>query len=51
MYLKKGANISKSLIILGKVISALADLHSQKQKLDFIPYRDSAYLAAQEEVG
>ncbi|CAG0883725.1 unnamed protein product [Darwinula stevensoni] len=40
--LKEGANINKSLSTLGKVISALADIASNKRKkLDFIPYRDS----------
>ncbi|XP_061766551.1 uncharacterized protein kif16bb isoform X3 [Nerophis ophidion] len=43
--LKEGANINKSLVTLGTVISALADLSavertSKKQKI-FIPYRDS----------
>ncbi|KAK5908273.1 hypothetical protein CgunFtcFv8_016347 [Champsocephalus gunnari] len=41
--LKEGANINKSLIILGSVISALAELsvggRSTKKKT-FIPYRD-----------
>ncbi|XP_056299309.1 kinesin-like protein KIF1C isoform X1 [Pseudoliparis swirei] len=40
--LKEGANINKSLTTLGKVISALADMQSnKKRKSDFIPYRDS----------
>ncbi|GAB1608050.1 kinesin-like protein unc-104 isoform X2 [Argonauta hians] len=41
--LKEGANINKSLTTLGKVISALADVVSnkKKKKTDFIPYRDS----------
>ncbi|XP_013861419.1 uncharacterized protein kif16bb [Austrofundulus limnaeus] len=43
--LKEGANINKSLVTLGSVISALADLnmgeHSAKQKQIFIPYKDS----------
>uniref|UniRef100_A0A9J7X191 Kinesin family member 1C, a n=1 Tax=Cyprinus carpio carpio TaxID=630221 RepID=A0A9J7X191_CYPCA len=42
MRLKEGANINKSLTTLGKVISALADMHgSKKRRSDFIPYRDS----------
>uniref|UniRef100_A0ACB8EY23 Kinesin-like protein kif1c n=1 Tax=Sphaerodactylus townsendi TaxID=933632 RepID=A0ACB8EY23_9SAUR len=42
MRLKEGANINKSLTTLGKVISALAELQSnKKKKSDFIPYRDS----------
>ncbi|XP_037103976.1 kinesin-like protein KIF16B isoform X2 [Syngnathus acus] len=44
--LKEGANINKSLVTLGNVISALADLcadadGSQKRKSLFVPYRDS----------
>ncbi|KAF0027320.1 hypothetical protein F2P81_020061 [Scophthalmus maximus] len=43
--LKEGANINKSLVTLGSVISALADLcvggQSSKKKQIFIPYRDS----------
>ncbi|XP_066527578.1 kinesin-like protein KIF1C [Hoplias malabaricus] len=40
--LKEGANINKSLTTLGKVISALADMQSnKKRKSEFIPYRDS----------
>ncbi|XP_040035341.2 uncharacterized protein kif16bb [Gasterosteus aculeatus] len=43
--LKEGANINKSLVTLGSVISALADLsaggQSKKKKQTFIPYRDS----------
>ncbi|XP_015229124.1 PREDICTED: kinesin-like protein KIF16B [Cyprinodon variegatus] len=43
--LKEGANINKSLVTLGSVISALADLavsgQSGKRKQIFIPYRDS----------
>lgn len=40
--LKEGANINKSLTTLGKVISALAEMQSNKKKKpDFIPYRDS----------
>ncbi|XP_035377202.1 kinesin-like protein KIF1C isoform X1 [Electrophorus electricus] len=39
---KEGANINKSLTTLGKVISALADMQSnKKRKSEFIPYRDS----------
>ncbi|XP_051251456.1 kinesin-like protein KIF1C [Dicentrarchus labrax] len=42
MRLKEGANINKSLTTLGKVISALAEMQSnKKRKSDFIPYRDS----------
>ncbi|XP_069545908.1 uncharacterized protein kif16bb [Brachyistius frenatus] len=44
-WLKEGANINKSLVTLGSVISALADLsvgaQSTKKKQIFIPYRDS----------
>ncbi|XP_047458312.1 kinesin-like protein KIF16B isoform X2 [Mugil cephalus] len=44
--LKEGANINKSLVTLGSVISALADLglggQTNKKKQIFIPYRDSA---------
>ncbi|KAM8945451.1 kinesin-like protein KIF16B [Pelodytes ibericus] len=45
--LKEGANINKSLVTLGNVISALADLsqdavnHLAKKKQVFVPYRDS----------
>ncbi|XP_034059022.1 kinesin-like protein KIF1C [Gymnodraco acuticeps] len=40
--LKEGANINKSLTTLGKVISALAEMQSnKKRRSDFIPYRDS----------
>ncbi|XP_070569442.1 kinesin-like protein KIF16B isoform X2 [Ptychodera flava] len=44
--LKEGANINKSLVTLGNVISALADMSSAqvqgvKKKPHFIPYRDS----------
>ncbi|XP_072247731.1 uncharacterized protein kif16bb [Leuresthes tenuis] len=43
--LKEGANINKSLVTLGSVISALADpsmaRKSAKRKKIFIPYRDS----------
>uniref|UniRef100_A0AAQ5ZDX0 Kinesin motor domain-containing protein n=1 Tax=Amphiprion ocellaris TaxID=80972 RepID=A0AAQ5ZDX0_AMPOC len=43
--LKESANINKSLVTLGNVISALADLsvggQSAKKKHIFIPYRDS----------
>ncbi|XP_039594016.1 kinesin-like protein KIF16B isoform X2 [Polypterus senegalus] len=45
--LKEGGNINKSLVTLGNVISALADLsqdsaisHSKKKQV-FVPYRDS----------
>ncbi|XP_054654714.1 uncharacterized protein kif16bb isoform X2 [Dunckerocampus dactyliophorus] len=42
--LKEGANINKSLVTLGTVISALADLsvgEPTTKKMIFIPYRDS----------
>ncbi|XP_028827820.1 kinesin-like protein KIF16B isoform X2 [Denticeps clupeoides] len=45
--LKEGANINKSLVTLGNVISALADLSQDegdghlKKKQVFVPYRDS----------
>ncbi|XP_074502637.1 uncharacterized protein kif16bb isoform X1 [Sebastes fasciatus] len=44
--LKEGANINKSLVTLGSVISALAELSvggqlKKKRKQIFIPYRDS----------
>ncbi|XP_006088033.1 LOW QUALITY PROTEIN: kinesin-like protein KIF16B [Myotis lucifugus] len=45
--LKEGGNINKSLVTLGNVISALADLSqdaanpSAKKKQVFVPYRDS----------
>lgn len=41
--LKEGAHINKSLVTLGSVISALAELsiESHGQKKFFIPYRDS----------
>ncbi|KAG8443888.1 hypothetical protein GDO86_009184 [Hymenochirus boettgeri] len=45
--LKEGGNINKSLVTLGNVISALADLsqdavnHIAKKKQVFVPYRDS----------
>ncbi|KAM8843346.1 kinesin-like protein KIF16B isoform 2-T2 [Synchiropus picturatus] len=44
--LKEGGNINKSLVTLGNVISALADLSQdhnshQKKKSMFVPYRDS----------
>ncbi|XP_062993602.1 kinesin-like protein KIF1C [Elgaria multicarinata webbii] len=40
--LKEGANINKSLTTLGKVISALSEMQSnKKKKSEFIPYRDS----------
>ncbi|XP_043914068.1 kinesin-like protein KIF14 [Protopterus annectens] len=38
--LKEGASINKSLLTLGKVISALSELSQSKKKV-FIPYRDS----------
>eukprot|EP00118_Oscarella_pearsei_P004579 m.19835 g.19835 ORF g.19835 m.19835 type:complete len:994 (+) comp27912_c0_seq2:104-3085(+) len=42
--LKEGGNINRSLVTLGNVISALADLSSSsgKHKKPFIPYRDSS---------
>ncbi|XP_043968903.1 kinesin-like protein KIF16B isoform X2 [Gambusia affinis] len=45
--LKEGGNINKSLVTLGNVISALADMApdggnaNQKKKTVFVPYRDS----------
>ncbi|KAK0150248.1 Kinesin-like protein KIF16B [Merluccius polli] len=41
--LKEGANINKSLVTLGSVISALADMSDKQatKKQTFIPYRDS----------
>ncbi|XP_051992890.1 kinesin-like protein KIF16B isoform X2 [Xyrauchen texanus] len=45
--LKEGSNINKSLVTLGNVISALADLSQEggnshlKKKQVFVPYRDS----------
>ena len=42
--LKEGAHINKSLVTLGSVISALADVSSgaeNSKKPHFIPYRDS----------
>ncbi|XP_048732048.2 kinesin-like protein KIF16B isoform X2 [Ostrea edulis] len=40
--LKEGASINKSLVTLGTVISALADISTNKhEKKTFIPYRDS----------
>nr|CAI5852223.1 unnamed protein product [Callosobruchus analis] len=42
--LKEGAHINKSLVTLGSVISALAELSSEQKgekKSSFIPYRDS----------
>ncbi|XP_017944894.1 kinesin-like protein KIF14 isoform X2 [Xenopus tropicalis] len=38
--LKEGASINKSLLTLGKVISALSEM-SEVKKRSFIPYRDS----------
>ena len=46
--LKEGANINKSLTVLGKVIHALAEASDSSKKKksaskgDYIPYRDSA---------
>jgi len=41
--LKEGGSINKSLVCLGNVISALADMssHSSSSKKHYIPYRDS----------
>lgn len=42
--LKEGGSINKSLVCLGNVISALADMsvsHPTKRKMRYIPYRDS----------
>lgn len=39
--LKEGANINKSLMILGKVITALAEASSGKKTNFVIPYRES----------
>lgn len=41
--LREGGNINRSLVCLGTVISALADMsaHSGRQKKPYIPYRDS----------
>ncbi|XP_022084311.1 kinesin-like protein KIF14 isoform X2 [Acanthaster planci] len=39
--LKEGANINKSLLTLGKVISHLAENSALRRKKFFIPYRDS----------
>jgi len=39
--LKEGANINKSLMILGKVISALAQASEKKSGTIMIPYRES----------
>ncbi|KAM3841882.1 kinesin-like protein KIF14 [Vipera latastei] len=38
--LKEGASINKSLLTLGKVISALSEQNQSRKKL-FVPYRDS----------
>ncbi|XP_070602494.1 kinesin-like protein KIF14 isoform X2 [Erythrolamprus reginae] len=38
--LKEGASINKSLLTLGKVISALSEQNQSRRKL-FVPYRDS----------
>lgn len=40
--LKEGANINKSLTMLGRVISALAKQASGGSKKEVVPYRDSA---------
>ncbi|MGH0139527.1 UNVERIFIED_CONTAM: hypothetical protein FKN15_022116 [Acipenser sinensis] len=39
--LKEGVSINKSLLTLGKVISALSEHTSQNKKVVFIPYRES----------
>ena len=39
--LKEGGNINKSLVVLGMVISALAERSSSSPKKQHIPYRDS----------
>eukprot|EP00112_Aurelia_sp_Birch-Aquarium-sp1_P000611 Seg1058.2 transcript_id=Seg1058.2/GoldUCD/mRNA.D3Y31 product="Kinesin-like protein KIF16B" protein_id=Seg1058.2/GoldUCD/D3Y31 len=39
--LKEGANINKSLVTLGTVISNLAEASGEQKKKPFIPYRDS----------
>ena len=45
-WLKEGANFNKSIITLGKVITALSDQSSDdKEKKDnCVPYRDSVML-------
>lgn len=40
--LKEGCSINKSLTVLGKVISTLADKALGKRKRDVVPYRESA---------
>lgn len=40
--LKEGTSINKSLTVLGKVISALADISTGKGKTLVVPYRESA---------
>jgi kinesin family protein 16B len=39
--LKEGGSINKSLVCLGNVIQALAEMSSNKHKVRHIPYRDS----------
>lgn len=40
--MQEGANINKSLMILGKVISALAAKNSSKGSQVVVPYRESS---------
>jgi hypothetical protein len=40
IYLQEGVSINRSLLTLGKVITALAENGSGKKK-SFVPYRDS----------
>ncbi len=40
--LKEGCSINKSLTVLGKVISVLADKAMGKKKKSIVPYRESA---------
>lgn len=42
-FMQEGANINKSLLTLGKVISSLSEqsIMGAKKKKSFIPYRDS----------
>lgn len=39
---KEGCSINKSLTVLGKVISCLADKAMGKKKKSVVPYRESA---------
>lgn len=43
LFMQEGANINKSLLTLGKVISSLSEqsIMGAKKKKSFIPYRDS----------